>query len=367
MSETSDEMVGPAGTTRLIGHAAAEAQMRRAILSERMHHAWLLTGPKGVGKATFAYRAAKFLLSGGDRQGGGLLGDDPGSLAVSPDAAAARQVAGGAHPNLRVLEVTADEKTGKMRNVITVEQVRDANHFLQMTAGAGGWRVVVVDAIDDMNRNAANAFLKKLEEPPARTVFLLVNHAAGRTLPTIRSRCRTLGFSPLSDADVAAVIEAARADLPAERRAQLAALADGSPGRALALADGGGPDLLEEMLAVFDSLPALDIAAANALAEKAGGRGSEETYATLVDLMSWWLARLVRATGQGGEEGTIGAINPAEAALRARLAAMAPLDRWAAMWEKTAQLFRRAAAINLDRKQVVLQAFMDLQTGLATP
>lgn len=360
-----NEFVGPAATKEVSGHEGPESEILRAIASDRLHHAWLLSGPQGIGKATFAYRLTKFLLTEDGRSAGGLFGTPPDSLSVSPEAPAARQVAGGAHPNLQVLQIKADEKTGKLRRVITVEQVRESNHFLQMTAGAGGRRVVLVDAIDDMNRNAANAFLKKLEEPPANTVFLLVNHAKGQTLPTIRSRCRSLVFKPLSDDQVVQVLDSELPDFDAEQKKQLASLADGSPGRAMALADGNGLELLEDMLAVFETLPNLDILAANALAEKAGGRGKEEAYATLVDLMGWWLARLVGGLGRQ-EENAERAINPAETALRIRLGTIAPLDRWAAMWEKTGQLFRQAAAINLDRKQTVLQAFMDIEAEIAS-
>lgn len=362
MSDRESVNDGPSVAEHLIGHGDAEAQLLRAIGSGRMHHAWLLTGPQGVGKATFAYRLAKFLLSGAGETGG-LFGGGPDSLTVDPDSPAARQVSGRAHPSLQILELGVDAKSGKPRTVITVDQVREANHFLQMTAAGDGWRVVLVDAIDDMNRNAANAFLKKLEEPPPRTVFLLVNHAAGRILPTIRSRCRTLTFSPLPEAEVAEVIGLRLPEIGAEERAQLASLAEGSPGRALSLAAEGGLELLSDMLSVLETLPALDVAAAHSLAEKAGARGKEAAYATLTDLMGWWLARLVRGAGQG-DGGSVAPLNPAETALRARLSAAAPLDRWAAMWEKTAQLFRQAAAINLDRKQVVLQVFMDLQATI---
>jgi DNA polymerase-3 subunit delta' len=231
---------------------------------------------------------------------------------------------------------------------------------MRLTPAEGGWRVAVIDAADEMNRNAANAVLKILEEPPARAALLLVAHAPGRLLPTIRSRCRRLDLHPLPEATVAALMGDYLPDVAAAERAALARLADGSVGRALELARAGGLDLYRGMVELLAGLPALDVAAAHAFADRVARRGEEgdSDYRTVVFLLDWWLTSLIRH-GAAGDGPT--PLVAREAGLRERLLAAAGLDRWMQVWEKVAHLFARADAVNLDRKQVVLGSFLALQ------
>jgi DNA polymerase-3 subunit delta' len=196
------EIPHPRETFALLGHAQAECALLDEYRSGRVAHAWLIGGPTGIGKATLAYRMARFVLAHPDPLAPAVR--DATTLVVPPGAPAARRVAGRAHPDLLVLEREPDDK-GKMRTVITVDQVRRTVSFFGSTAGEGGWRVCIVDSADELQYpQGSNALLKVLEEPPPRSLFLLVSHAPGRLLPTIRSRCRRLTLRPLDQADVVA-------------------------------------------------------------------------------------------------------------------------------------------------------------------
>ena len=278
----------------LIGHQSQIEAFTAAFTGGRPHHAWLLVGQQGLGKASFAREAATWLLAGAPRGDG---------FAVPPEGDAARLMAAGSHLDYRLIERT-EAKTGKLRSEIVIGQIvrrtdsegQPLREFLSGTPMLGARRVVVIDAADDMNHNTANALLKSLEEPSEDTVFLLVSHSPGRLLPTIRSRCRTLRFSRLSDTDVSRVL--ASADLEGEDEALLVRLAEGCPGRAIALA-GAGITALERDLAQLAALPPqIANPAALMLARGIGGKGREGRYAALLDRVPALIAdRAQRLTG----------------------------------------------------------------------
>jgi DNA polymerase-3 subunit delta' len=334
-----------------------------------MQHAWLLTGPKGIGKATLAYRMARFALHYGTPDAARAAGAR--DLSVPENSPVFHQVVAGSHPNLLTVRRPWDDKTKKLKTVITVDEVRRIGHFFGLTAAErGAWRVVIIDSADEMNPNAANALLKALEEPPANGLFLVISHQPGRLLPTIRSRCRMLRMMPLSDSDIARLMADAMAgaapargrgraaDPSEEERLQIAQLAEGSAGRALSLAGGGGLDLYKEIARLLSGLPRLDIAGVHALADKAGRKGSDDQYEAMVELITLWLQRLIR-TGAGLDTGLD--IVPGEGASMARLAAGGSLDRWVEVWEKVVQSTVRGEALNTDRKLVILNAFSMLE------
>ncbi|MDA8230101.1 MAG: DNA polymerase III subunit delta' [Magnetospirillum sp.] len=353
------EPPAPRANPDLFGHEAAERDFLDAWNSKRLAHAWLISGPKGIGKATLAFRIARFVLAGGG-EGGGLFGGGPETLALPPDHPVFRRVASGGHADLAVVERGwADDKKSRLRNDIVIDDVRGVGAFLSLTPAEGGWRVVVIDAADDMNRNAANAVLKVLEEPPRNALMLLVSHSPGRLLPTIRSRCRRLNLKPLGEAVVARLLERYRPDLAGDDIAALARLGEGSIGKAAALAAEGGLDLYREVIALLADLPRLDVPALHAFADRAARADADSAWRTVTELLGWWLARLVRAGGRGGEG--MAEVVPGETAVMERLLSVAGLERGLEVWEKVTALFARVDAVNLDRKQALLTAFLAVE------
>ncbi|MCH8238393.1 MAG: DNA polymerase III subunit delta', partial [Proteobacteria bacterium] len=232
------DLLHPKENPDLRGHEEAEKILLDGFHGGRLAHAWLISGPRGIGKATLAYRFARFVLGGGGA--GGLFGDASQSLEMDPQDPIFRRIAAGGHGDLMVVEKSYDPKRKRIRDEIVVGDVRAVAPFMRLTTAEGGWRVVVVDCADEMNQNAANALLKILEEPPDNALLLLVSHSPSRLLPTIRSRCRTLALQPLAEDRVADLLSAHRPELAPADVASLARLAEGSPGRALRLADAGG-------------------------------------------------------------------------------------------------------------------------------
>ena len=352
----------PWRSQRLLGHEAAEKTMLAAHASGRLHHAWLMAGPRGIGKATLAWRFARFLLCG-QQQGGLFGGGATEGLDVATDAPGRSLVDARSHPDLFHLRRTLNPDTGRMRAEIAVDDVRELGAFMHMTPAMGQWRVAIVDSADEMNRNSANAVLKILEEPPPNAVLLIVAHAPGRLLPTIRSRCRRLAMPPLADDIVVRLLGDYAPEVKEQERAALARLAEGSIGRALELAGAGSLELYSEMVSVLATLPELDMARLHGFAERFARRGEEANAAwrSLNYLFDGWLKGLARQSALGGEAAPV---VPAERGLQARLLAAASLDRWIVAWEKAAELLSGADRVNLDRKQTVLGSFLFLQSAM---
>lgn len=348
----------PRNNAELFGQQEAEAALLAAWGSGRMPHAWLLEGPRGVGKATLAFRFARFVLSGGGGNGGGLFGDAGASLEIPASSPLFQRVAALGHSDLRYVRRSLNTKSRppRWRNEIVVEDVRDMGAFLRLTAGEGGWRIVIIDSADEMNRNAANAALKAIEEPPARALILLVSHAPGRLLPTIRSRCRHLPLRALDTETIKRVARRHLPDLPDDDMDELARLADGSAGRALEIADHGGVELHREMLAMLQGYPDIDAMALERLSDRFSRAGSEAGFRVFGEMLTGLLGRLCR-DARAGRKGNGG--DP-EAPVARRMADSASLDRWLEVWEKTGELFARAEGAKLDRKQVVVDAVLTL-------
>jgi len=354
----------PREAGRLYGQARAEAAFLDAYSSGRLHHGWLLTGPRGVGKATLAWRIARFLLAAPVEEdaGAGLFGDalpPPHTLDVPADHPVARRIAAGSDPGLYHITRRINAKTGRLRDMIVAEDVRDLNRFLQYSATDGGRRVVIIDSADEMNTQAANALLKMLEEPPARTTLLLVSHQPAGLLPTIRSRCRDLRLSPLGPDDMASALDQAGANAGPDTAA-IAELSGGSVGEAVRLVNLGGLQLYAELVAIARDLPTLDRPRAIALADAAAARGAGEKLDLLFGLTDLLLARLAR-TGATGTPPREAAPGEAEALLR-----LSPGPGRARAWARLAQEVgaraRHGRAVNLDPAALVLDTVFKLQS-----
>ena len=286
--DDSGEVPHPRLTPALFGHGLVETALLSAYRSGRVPHAFLLAGPQGIGKATLAYRMARFALAHPDPAAREV--QQATSLFVDPNHPVARRIAAQAQPDLLVIERTLNDK-GILHKQIAVEDIRETVGFFGSTAGEGGWRIAVVDAVDELNRSGANALLKILEEPPQRALLLLVSHSAARVPATLRSRCRIVTLRPLAEADVAAAVAAAMqstADDP--DIAAAAAAADGSVARAWALLDEGALDLRRQALDLLGKLPATDAKALHALGEALAGT-DPQPLAAFIDTINAWLSR----------------------------------------------------------------------------
>src|SRR5665647_1507333 len=284
----SGELLLPRETSALFGHADAEQTLLDSYKSGRIPHAWLIGGPPGIGKATLAYRLARFVLAHPDPKAPEV--QKATSLAVDAEHPVARRIAAQAQADLLVLERTINETTGKLYTVIRVDDVRRSVSFFGSTPSEGGWRIAIVDAVDDLQREGANALLKVLEEPPARTLLLLISHAPGRELPTIRSRCRRLLLRPLPTEDVARAVAASRGRDAGDADVQQAATAaGGSVGRALRFLDGPALALRQRVLDLFAQLPDTDPRALHALGDAIGG-SEPQTLHAFMDMVNGWLS-----------------------------------------------------------------------------
>jgi DNA polymerase-3 subunit delta' len=331
----------PRATETLFGHSHAEEAFLRAFNAGTLHHAWLLTGGHGIGKATFAYRAARFLLSREALRG--EPGDQVPAATLDADAGAptARQIRAGAHASLFVLGSTAGASAS-----IGVDEVRRLRSFLSLTS-PGGWRALIVDPANDLTIASANALLKAIEEPPPRTVFFLIGHGAATVMPTIRSRCVRLAFRPLEAADFAHAVtvacEAGELEIPqTETLLTLHASASGSPGRALAFIAGGLLPVAQTLDKIAAGLPRLDYSLIHSLIQSASGPRNAQAFDGLCDLI----------------EERIG--NLAKAAL-VRAGDTAQSAAWAQLWQTFRQRRLELEALNLDKGAFLLSVFSDME------
>ena len=356
--ERLDGAPHPRDTAVLIGQEAAEAAFLHAFNSGRLHHAWLLTGPRGVGKATLAWRIARFLLATPDPQDGGMFAPEPPtSLDVPADHPLVARIAAGGEGRIRNVTRSVNEDTKRLRQEIVAADIRKLGGFFQLSAPDGGYRVVIIDDADLMNPTAANALLKMLEEPPARAMLLLVSHQPTGLLPTIRSRCRTLPLRPLDPDEIARAM--AQAEVEATDAAALAALSGGTPGGAIRLSLLGGLRLYDDLLTVLQSLPRMDRGQALKLAEAAAQRGAEPRRDLLFVLIDILLARLARtgALGRAPEP----AVNASEAALLLRLSPSPAQGRiWADLAQQVSARARHGLAVNLDPAALVLDTLLKI-------
>jgi DNA polymerase-3 subunit delta' len=337
----------PRANPILLGHEAAEHALLEAMHQGRMHHAWLITGAEGIGKATLAFRFARRLLAGNSGAGqGGAAGE---TLVLDPTHPVFRRVVAGGHADMLTIERAWDEKAKRRKRDIAVDDVRKINGFMALTPAEGGWRVAVVDGAEDLNQNSANALLKILEEPPSRAILILVCSALGRLPPTIRSRCRQLRLSPLNDEVMAQLLTLYLPLRSPDDRDRLVTLAEGSIGRALAMADEDGiavAALVDNLLAALpDVPPARGHDVADALGRNDNG------FRLFTDQLIAGIAALVRDTVRGRADPE-----------QQRLAALRPLEAWGEVWQGLLRLRDETERFALDKRQALVSC-VGLLTG----
>ena len=322
----------PRANPLLLGHTDAEATILDAVRAGRMHHAWLITGPEGVGKATLAYRFARRLLAGRPVED---------SLALAPSDPVFRRVAANSHADMLTIERVMNEKTKRMKTQIAVEDVRKINGFMSLTPAEGGWRVVVVDGAEDMSPGSANGLLKILEEPPPRAILLLVCASPGRLLPTIRSRCRRLRLTPLADEPMGQLLTQYLPKLGADDRGRLITLAEGSPGRAMMLVEDEGLKIAMLVDKLLADLPGIPVSRGYEIADLLGR--SETGFSTFMDLVRAGIAASVRESVRGRADPD-----------QERLVALRPLDSWGELWQGLTRLQDETERFALDKRQAIV-------------
>ena len=340
-SDRYEDAPHPRETQALFGHAAAEHELLDAYRRNRMAQAWILGGPEGVGKATLAWRLARFLLA--HPEPASDVVQCAADLSVPKDHPAARRVASLALADIFLLRREWNDKTkpGKHFTEIRVDDVRKVINAFHQASGTGGWRICIVDCADDLNRSAANALLKLIEEPPERSLFLLIAHQPGRILPTIRSRCRKLMMGGLSETEIVGAIAElgdpwstrAAADIAAA-----AARAEGSVREALRLLDGDALAFDASIARLFERLPQVDWLGVHLLADKLTGRDNEAAYETFMRALQRHIDRRVRTlAGAGGTA--------------------AQLVGFARAWDEIRDLARETEVFNFDKKALALAIF----------
>ena len=322
----------------LIDQVEAERVLLDAYRSGRIHHAWILGGPKGIGKATLAFRFARFVLAHPDPTSAEVRGAR--DLSVDPASPVARRIAGGSHMDLLHLRRPWDEKAKRFKTELPVDEIRRTVGFFGSTAGEGGWRIAIVDSADDLNANAANALLKILEEPPPRSLFLVIAHSPGRLLPTIRSRCRRLDLDALAPHRIAEALGDLGIEGDPATFAAAADLADGSLRRAILLVQNDGVRLWRSLEKIVAALPELDVRAAHAFADLVTARGADDAFDIAVDF-------LFEQAGRRAREVLASRGNAAAA-------------RFAEAHDEIGRIVARSEALNLDRKAAILAAIRTL-------
>lgn len=348
----------PRETYDLIGQNEAQAEFVAAFKSGKLPHAWLLTGSQGVGKATLAYRIARAMLSEKTKSAN-FEGDDP--LYVNPADSTSHLIENQSHPNLLVLRRSWDEKKKRLMTVLSVDEVRQLHHFYGMSAGFDGWRITIIDTVDDMNVAAANALLKVLEEPPKRSLLILLANQLGKVLPTIRSRCRMLRLAKLKASQVEIILAKQSANgLSRADTDLIVRLSDGSAGYALRLASLNGARIYHQMLQILATCPRIDAQKLATLTKGVTGVQNQEQFQLFFDLLIGFIERVVHLGAQQNGAGGSPVFSQEEVRTATHLLQL-PLERLIEVWERLRQIGDDCNELNLDKKQAVFEAFASFE------
>ena len=360
-----DQITGaphPRDTAMIFGQSAAQTAFLDAFSTGRLHHGWLLRGPKGVGKSTLAWQIARFLLANPPVAPGDMFGasDAPRSLFVDPEHPVSRRINAGAEGGLKSVTRTPNPTTERLRDQIVVDDIRRLGGFFQMSAAEGGRRVVIIDAADEMNTSAANALLKMLEEPPENAILLLISHQPSRLLPTIRSRCRTLRLGALSQVDIDAILATQELEIDAAEMGALSTLSAGSAGEAMRLAQHNGPALYHQILGLIAQAPKIDRPSAIKFSEQYTARTSSEDLDILGLMFDRVLSRLAVFGATGNTPAEL--VHSGEIEIFSKLCPTPQSAKdWAELCQELSNRFQHGRAVNLDPVALVLDMIFKIE------
>ena len=353
----SDEIIAriemPRKTNTLIGHEGNKLTLFNAWEKNKIPHAWIFSGPKGIGKATLAWQFIRLIHTGDQTEKG------KGRLFTNPDNQLVKHIIAGTHPDSQLVRRSNNTRPPyKLRKEISVEDIRSMNNFLRFTPAISKWRTVIIDSADEMNLNAQNALLKTLEEPPANTVLVLVSNTPSKLLPTIKSRCQKLSIQPLSDDHLASIINLSMSALPDNERKILMRLSSGSPGRVHELVEGNGIDIYHLLIELLSGLPNIDGIKLHKISDSFSGTSGENTFQLFNSLLLWWLARTIRYISTKN-------INFSKEIPDDEIKVIKSLTKngyepWFICWDKINNLLHPSEVSYLDKKQVTLNMFTEL-------
>ena len=345
LSESLRENRLPINNPFLLGQGEAEQKFLSSFFSKRIPHAWLLTGPKGIGKATFAHRIARFVLTNTF-----VLHEEDGLFSSNLDLdkkatnlnhdindPICRRIISGGHPDFLHITRTLDEKSGKIKQQITVDEIRKINSFLSLTPSEGGWRIIVIDSIDDFNTNSSNAILKVLEEPPLNTLILLICHNSMSVLETIKSRCRLIKLKLLDEDVLVSLLKEYQINLSMDESRVLSGLSDGSIGKALHLAEGATLEVFNQIKAILNTFPKIDMLKVHELGNTIVRDKTGDLFTHVMHFLANWVANNVKKSAISDLEDTY---------------------PWLDTWDKMGDSLDKLTSLNLDQKQVLLNTFV---------
>jgi len=340
----SEEKLTPRSNPMFFGHEQAKELLLEGYTSGKLAHGWLISGPRGIGKATLAYHFARMLLAGSD------------AMDIGESDPVFRRMIADSHSDFRVVEPIFDPKKEEAAREITIEQAREIGQFLSLTPGESKWRVVIVDSIDALNVKAANAILKILEEPPPQAILMLISHNPGALLPTIRSRCRQLRLNGLTDAEFGKILRNIAPEIDSSLLPALREMSDRSPGIALELFEQEAMDVYADIVRIVSSLPKLDAKKLHSFADSMGTGQVHAQWRLFMHLMLFLLATTVKSASGGGTNPII----DGEGAAIAQLCALHSAATWAVRWQQSQEQFLLAYRRHLDYKQVIITFFHSL-------
>lgn len=349
-SDRAGDLPHPREQLELFGHAESCRALALAARSNQLHHAWLIAGPKGVGKATLAWRFTRALLAHG-------YANCPDDLAVDESHPIHRQIAALAHPDVLLLRRPWDFEKKRFKSDLPVDEVRRLRGFFSRHSTFGGARIAIIDSADDLNQSSQNALLKVLEEPPKNALLLLISNTPGGLLPTTRSRCRMLGLRKLDEVTMLHALTALRPQLLNEERTLISALADGAPGRAVSFAELGAASMYRDIVSLLRDLPRMDPSASFAFAERTARLPPETGIVLFSILLQQIEERLLRSAFAQS------AVLTGEDVLFQRLRSVVRPERWARLWEELRVQEIRTDLLNLDKKQFVLNSLFAIEAA----